>query len=283
MSKWLHFGRGGLTFGVACGLAMIAVTGQAARAGSGNVTIFITEDGLTPVSFDFTSALASPVNPGDMNHVTADAPGINLGALNTTLAGLNYDFQFDGLSANANAPGAGGLAELKMTGEVERTTTTGGDKTIQIDVSQNNYFTVKTLPGVLLNSATGNFTNAPGGNNQLSTSYFNSNNNQDDTGGIHTTTLNYVSTGTSPNAHPGPGEPGSSPPVVVPSTAAFSMTSRLVITLGQSGGANNPTDQFSISSTVQAVPEPASIALMGMGLPVVIVGLGWLRRRRAAA
>jgi hypothetical protein len=269
--------------GVACGLAVIAVTGQAARAGSGNVTIYITEDGLTPVSFDFTSPLANPITPGDMNHLLADASGINMGNLNTTLAGLGYDFQFDSLSANANAPGAGGLATLFMTGQIERTTTTGGDKTIQVDVSQNNYFTVATLAGVLRNSATGNFTNAPGGNNQLSTSYFNSNNNQDDTGGIHTTTLNYISTGLAPNAHPGIGEDVSSPPVDVPSTAAFSLTGRLVITLGQSTGVNNPTDQFSTSTTVQSIPEPASITLTGMGLPIVIVGLGWLRRRRAAA
>jgi hypothetical protein len=284
MSKWLHFCRKGLTFGVACGLAMLAVTGQAARAGSGNVTIFITEGALTPFSFDFTSPLANPITPGDMNHLLADASGINMGNLNTTLAGLGYDFQFDSLSANANAPGAGGLAKLIMSGQIERTTTTGGNKTIQIDVSQNNYSTTATLLGILNNAATGIFTNAPGGNNQLSTSYFNSNNNQDDTSGIHTTTLNYISTGLNPNAHPGPGEPGSSPPLGVPSTPDFSLTGRLNITLGQSTGADNPTDQFSMSTTVTtAVPEPASIALMGMGLAAVIVGLGRLRRRRAAA
>jgi hypothetical protein len=267
------------------GLAMLAFAGQAARAGNGNVTIYITEDGLTPISFDFTSPLANPITPGDRDHLLADANGPGMGNLNFTLAGLGYDFAFQTLSANSNLPGTGtGGANLFMTGQLVRTTAAGGDKTIQIDVSQNNYLT--NPASTLSNSATALFTNAPGGNNQLVTSYFNTNNSQNDTSGPHTTTLNYVSTGTGPNAHPGPGEPGSSS-VAVNSLPPFSLTGRLVITLGQLSNLNNPpTDQFSISSVVNdvsVVPEPASIALMGEGLTVVIVASGWLRRRRAAA
>jgi len=280
MSKWVRFCRRGLTFGVACGLAMIAFAGQASRAG--NVTIYITEGGLSPVAFDFTSPLANPVTPGDMNHVLADANGPGVGALNTTLAALGYDFQFQTLSANSNLPGTGpGGAQLFMTGQILRSTAAGGDKTIQIDVSQNDYFT--NPASTLINSATANFTNAPGGNSQLATSYFNTSNAQDDTSGPATTTLTYVSTGTGPNSHPGPGEQGTSS-VPVNSLPPFSLTGRLVITLGQLSDVNNPpTDQFTLSTAVASVPEPASIALMGGGLPVVFGVLGWLRRRGAAA
>lgn len=109
MSKWSRFCRRGLIFGVACGLAMIVFAGHAARAG--NVTIYISEDGLTPVTFDFTSGLASS---GDMNHLIADASP--MGALNTQLTSLGYDFNFNNLGATANAPGAGGLATLFLDG-----------------------------------------------------------------------------------------------------------------------------------------------------------------------
>jgi hypothetical protein len=206
-----------------------------------------------------------------------------MGNLNLTLAGLGYDFQFDSLSATSNLPGTGPLgAQVFMTGQIERTTSGGGDKTIQIDVSQNNFFT--NPAGTLHYSATALFTNTNAGNSQLGTGYFNSSNVQDDTTGPHTSTLNYVSTGPAANSHPGTGEQGSSS-VMVNSLPPFSLTGRLVITLGQLSDVNNaPTDQFGLSTTVTtAVPEPASITLTAMGLPVVIVALGWLRRRRAAA
>jgi len=283
MSKWLHSCRRGLTFGVAYGLAMLALAGQAARAG--NVTIYITEAGLAPVVFDFTSPLANPITPGDMNHVLADANGVGVGSLNTTLAGLGYDFQFQSLQANSNLPGTGPLgAQLFMTGDIIRSTAGGGDKTIQIDVSQNDFFT--NPAGTLHYSATALFTNTNAGNSQLGTGYFNTNNMQDDTTGPKTSTLNFVSTGPAANSHPGPGETGSSS-VDVNSSPPFSLTGRLVITLsgGLVLGENNPPhDQFGLSTTVTtAVPEPASIALLGGGLPVAIVMLSWLRRRRAAA
>jgi len=280
MSKWLCFCRKGLIFGVACGLAMIAFAGHAARAGSGNVTIFISETGKTSFDFDFTSALAAGV--GDMNHVLADTtPG---GALNSTLDALGYDFNFNLLGANANAPGAGGLATLFLTGVVFRTTP-GADATIRIDVSQDTYLANVGLAGKLTQAPSANYTSAPAGNNQLGTSYFNTSNMQNDTSGtFSSTSLTFTSTGVLPNSHPAPGEPGSSPPDDVPSTPAFSLTGRLDITLSGTGGLNPPTDQFTLSTAVASVvPEPASIALMGMGLPVVIVGLSWLRRRKAAA
>jgi len=257
---------------------MIVFAGHAARAG--NVTIYISEDGLTPVTFDFTSGLASS---GDMNHLIADASP--MGALNTQLTSLGYDFNFNNLGATANAPGAGGLATLFLTGDVFRTTG-GGAATLRIDVSQDTYLTNTTLPGMMIASPTANFTSAPAGNSQAATSYYDKNNTQDVTTGptvTPTATLTYFSTGTLPNGHPGLGEPVSTPLVDVPSTPAFALTGRLDITLSGSSGANPPTDLFTLSTAVQTVPEPASIALMGMGLPVVIVGLGWLRRRRAAA
>jgi hypothetical protein len=280
MSKWLRFCRKGLTFGVACGLAMIAFVGQTARAGPIQITLH--EAGKTDVLINLGSGLEGAGT--DFNHVNADT-----NALNTQLDTNGFDFHFNSLGAFANSPGVGGLSTLFLTGQLIRVTTSGGDKTIQIDASQNGYTTNAVLSGVLQNSATGNFTSAPAGNNQLSTSYYNTNNLLDNTTGANSsTTLTFTSTGPSPNAHPQGGEPGSSPPLSVPvAPSGFSLTSRAVITLSQDvsvpPGSAQPNDQFTISTTVQTVPEPASIALMGAGLPIAILGLGWLRRRKASA
>jgi len=269
MSKWLRFCRKGLIFGVACGLAMIAFAGQAARAG--NVTLTLTEDALPAVTIDFLSPLAQM--GGDMNHVTA-----NDAALNATLAGLGYNYSVFGLSAVANSPGLMGTATLFTTGLVQRSTP-GGAATLQIDGSQNDYATLATLPGHMSTTLTSNFTNTTAGDSQTSTSYFSSTNAQNDTTGPNAS-HNFVSTGPAPNGDT------ATPGIDVPSTPVFSLTNRGVFTLSgdTSGGQSPPTDQFTHSTVVSSViPEPASIAMMGMGLPVIIVGLGWLRRRRAAA
>ena len=266
MSNWLRFCRKGLFFGVACGLGMIAFAGQITRAGI--IEIDISESGtLGSVSVFLSSGLEGAGT--DSNHVTADVL-----ALNGTLNSLLYDFNFNALGALANSPGAGGQSFLDLTGQVYRTTATGGDKTIQIDASQNDYAMLGATTGDLHNFITGNFNNASAGNSQTGTSYFNTSNAPDDTAGaISTTPLVY---------HP-PGGSSSAPDIAVPTTPVFSLTDRIVVTLSAdtSGGVTPPTDQFTQTTTVSSIPEPMSLSLLAMGLPVVI--LRWLRRRRAAA
>lgn len=265
MSNWLHFCRKGLVFGVACGLGMIAFAGQITRAGI--IEIDISESGLTPVTVNLGSGLEGPGT--DSNHVTAAVL-----ALNSTLDGLGYDFHFNALGAVANSPGTGGQSFLDLTGQVFRTTATGGDKTIQIDASQNDYATLGSLTGNLHNFITANFHNASAGNSQTGTSYLNTSNVLNDTAGAISTT---------PVVFNPPGGSGSAPDIAVPTTPVFSLTDRIVVTLSAdvSGGVTPPFDQFTHHTAVISVPEPMSLALLVTGLPVVI--LRWLRRRRAAA
>jgi len=67
--------------------------------------------------------------------------------------------------------------------------------------------------------------------------------------------------------------------------AGYAITSKLVITMTGNGSAsNNSTDVFSNTTTLTAssIPEPASMVLFLTGMPLPLVVLGLLRRRRRA-
>jgi len=266
MTKWFDLFHRRLILAAACGLAMIALAGPSARAG--DVTIIVTEGALTPVVINLGSGLEGPGTTA--NNVTAD-----VAAVNAALTAAGYDFNFNALGAIANSPAAGIAATLLLTGQVFRTTT-GSNATITIDATQNDYTSLVAHPGVMTSFSTANFF-PNGGVSQVGSSYFGPTNVQDDTSGPHTT---------APTLFP-PGGSTMEPPIGVPQTPVFSLTNRVVITLNgdTSGGLNPPTDQFTHSTTVTAtvIPEPASVTMLGMGMPVAFMGLMWLRRRRATA
>jgi hypothetical protein len=243
---------------------MMALAGPSARAG--NVTIVVTESGVGSVSIFLGSGLDGP--GATSNNVTAD-----VAALNSTLTALGFDFNFNALGAIANSPAAGTNATLFLTGQVFRMTSTGGDKSIQIDATQNDYTSLSAMGGVLTSFSTANFFPAAGGISQVGTSYFAKSNTQDDTSGPNTTAPTFTP----------PGGSGHEPPINVPKTPVFSLTNRVVITLAAdtTSHSNPPIDQFTHSTTVTAIPEPASVTMLSMGMPVAFMGLMWLRRRRA--
>ncbi|WP_165229124.1 PEP-CTERM sorting domain-containing protein [Aquisphaera insulae] len=266
MSHHFTSRRSYLAIGLAAGLVGLALAGQPARAG--NISITISQGGLPSiqVGLDFGNFGAGTT----ANNVVADT-----GALNALLDAFGFDFNFNALGAISNSPASGVNATLLLTGQVFRTTAGGGDQTITIDASQNDYTTLASAPGTLTSFSTANF--VPGGGiSQIGTSYFATSNTQDDTSGLFTT---------APTLTP-PGGSATEPPLPVPSTPVFSLTNRVVITLpgDTTGGSSPPVDQFTHSTTVTAViPEPASVAMLGMGLPVAFMGLRWLRRRRVSA
>jgi len=264
MNRWFGLGRRSFFLAAAGTLAMVALAGQTARAG--NITITIMEAGRADVQVGLDFGLFGPGTTN--NNVVADT-----GALNATLAGLGYDFAFNALGAISNSPGSALGASLLLTGQVFRTTG-GGDATVTILASQNDYTTVAPGPGTLQSFSTANF--LPGGGvSQVGTSYFATSNAQNDTSGPSTT---------APTLFP-VGGGAFEPPLGVVSTPVFSLTNSVAITLGgdTTSGGNPPVDQFTHSTTVTVIPEPASVVMTGMAMPMAFASLVWLRRRRASA
>lgn len=259
MNRWFGLCRKNVILAMAGGLAMVVLAGQTARAG--NISMTVTEGANSvQIGLDFGN-----FGPGTTsNNVVADTQ-----AVNTALNAAGFDFNFNALGAISNSPASGTNATLLLTGQVFRTTSTGGDATITIQASQNDYTSLASAPGTLTSFASANF--VPGGGvSQTATSSLATSNNQYDVTGPSTSTVPIFP----------PGHTEFEPSLGVPSTPAFSLTNTVVITLGPdtTGGSNPPVDQFTHSTTLVSVPEPASVVMMGM--PMAFASLVWLRRRR---
>jgi hypothetical protein len=244
---------------VSLALGLIALLGLSApEARAGNVTISLTWSGGS-LAIDFTSPFAQLGGSANSVDVETDT-------LNAFLAGNKSNLMFTALEADSNNPGASSGADLHETGNVE-VSGAGGDTTMRIAASQSGFMSPSGA-GTLASSATANYSSAPTGS-QTSTSALDA---------TVAPTLTFISTGSGPNSHSSNtsvGATGSASGYTLGSTAFVSLT----------GSPTGGSDQLSITSkfTAVAVPEPASLVLMLTGLPLPLVVLGLLRRRRAAA
>jgi hypothetical protein len=73
----------------------------------------------------------------------------------------------------------------------------------------------------------------------------------------------------------------SSPVLVSPVASGYSLSDHQVISIA--GSPVGSTETFGGQTTVSAVPEPASLVMLLTGLPVPLVFMGLLRRRKAKA
>jgi hypothetical protein len=238
---------------LALGLAaLIGLSTSEARAG--NVTLTLSWTGGTTGAIDFTSPFAQLGS-------TADSLTIDTTVLNAFLGGNGSNLQFSTLSADSNNPGSAVGAVLRETGNVI-ISGAGGDNTISIVASQDGFMS-PSGSGALLQASSANFTGTI-----LST--------QDSSVALDGTT-------TSSPTFTGSGGFDTHAVAASGNAAGYTLTSTSNITL--SGLVTNSSDQFSNKAvfTAAAIPEPASIIMMLTGMPLPLVVLGLLRRRRAAA
>ena len=254
MTKAASFSRWGLLMGVACGLAMLPVANRAARAET--ISISIVANGST-INVDTLATGGSSTNYGTVDIVT----------LNTILAGDGSAYQFSALGGSSNSSGASTGGILSLTGGISIPAGITGSTSLTITETESGFTTPSGPSGTLTSSSSATFNDANTSNSHLADSSFNA-----------ITTPAYTVASTSimglPNS-PGNGASASIPSFATP----YTLTNFISFSLTPSSSLS-PTDGFSVSAKATAIPEPASVVTMLIGLPLPLVGLAWLRRRR---
>jgi len=239
--------------------ALMAVIGLAAgdaRAASISMTIDLS--GGPPILVDLFTVGGTATDYGT----------VNLALLNAALAARGSAYQFSALGGQSNFPGTSAQGQLSVSGGIQIVAGTGGDTFLKITETESG-FTAPTGPtGTLMSSSTGNFTNQASGAGHTASSSFNA---------TDTPTYSVLSSGLTPNPQGGTGSAA-----VAPVASLYELNN--VITFGLTPQAGlNVVDSFGVTATITAaVPEPASLVTMLMGIPFPLVVVGLLRRRALA-
>jgi hypothetical protein len=235
------------------------MTGQA-RAGNLTMTLTWTGGSLT---FDNTSATYAL--PGS----SLTKLDVNSPAVNSFLRAHGAGITFTALGASSNFPEGSPVPTLDEAGIADLATTTGATA-ITVATSQSGFTTpVSLLPGTLNSAQTAIFANLVAGSSLTSSSSFNA---------TDTPTLTSTSTGTRLQAY----SPSNSLSVG-PIASGFTLENTATITMTGSTPGAGTVNPFVVAATLQAVSEPASLIMMLTGLPLPLVMVVGLLRRRAAA
>jgi hypothetical protein len=252
--------------GLFLGLALSALIGLSATQAQAETIVMTVQVGGGPV-VDLTTF----GGVGTANGYTMDATAIaNLNAFLTT-SGSEYQFSSTGattLGGISNFPG-GTLGALALTGSI--ISNGPGNSVLTLVESEGGFTSPTGALGILASSSTGNFLNQAAGSGHTASSAFN---------GTSTPTYSVLSVGGTVG---GVTTRVSTP--VAPVTTLYTLTNTITFGLTPGNAANPVADGFNVVSAIgaAAVPEPASLVMMLTGIPVPMVMLGWLRRRRRAA
>jgi len=233
-------------------LALSAIMGlMGSQAQAGPISLSVDLNGVVI----FTATSVAP------DQAVTVAPGV----INAALAAHGSAYRFTGLSAQSNYTGAA-IGSLQTTFQLN----TGGTGTtaavLSIDTTQSGFLSPTGPGGTLISTAGGSYNTANGALSYTS-----------DFQGANSPTLVFPIAGTDSFSN----TTGTIPIGTIPS--GYQLSNHFLISLaqapnvflGSTGG---------VVVTASAVPEPASIVtlLTGMPLPLVVV-LGLIRRRRSAA
>jgi len=237
---------------------VLALAAAEARAASLTLTITESAGGASVQILDNTALDLDP---------TVGVIDVNTPGLNPLLA----NYSFTALGATSNAPGSSEQAALTQDGTARLLF--GRTGSITITASDVDYNLPTGAGGTLNSSASDTFTNATAGNSHSFTSWFNPSNTLNATDVPSPTVTLLATTTPNPNSHS-----GDAAPTPVTLTAPYGLTNSAVITLTGGTSARPAQIQFTGSTTISAIPEPASLALMLTAVPVTLFGA--LRRRK---
>jgi hypothetical protein len=256
------------------------------KAGTFEITVSVL-DVTTNTLFAF-----APVTDGSTNDTNPSTSMIDVtGAFSTASSGVSLT----GLHADFSSGAAMQQSALNLLGIAEVGGANGSgltDTYLVTIMATNTGFAIPTTgPAILGQSTVSTFTNTTGaaGDGTTLNAYYDPAN-----------ATNSITAFTSPGqsiSEPSNvgGTPLSPPALTSPSTTTiataayktpFSLTDVVTLTITGNGSGTIPaTNQFEASATIKAaaIPEPASIVMFLTGMPVPLVILGILRRRKALA
>jgi hypothetical protein len=268
-------------------LALIAVIGFAAGdCRAETITLTVSWSGHV---FTATGTAGIYVGPGSGPAGAQQILNINVGALNSDLAGFGSAYSFSNMGVQTNWPGtstsAGGFL---LTAGTLAVGTTGTAGLIKVTATEGGYTTPSASLGVVLATVhQANFTGTTAGTDGGSPtpSYQSGTGSFTDSGGppltVTSATLVMPSNGMLPDGHT-TSDTKTLGPFVTPYTLTTESDFNLVPRVAAPG-----SDGFSAQVSVITVPEPASMVMFLTSMPVPFVIVGWLglrgRRRVAAA
>jgi len=224
---------------------------MANRAEAGSITLSIDLGGTVLVSEVSTA-------PDQTVEFTAS----DIASANADLIAAGSAYRLSGLSANSNFTG-GATGFLQITGQVSIGAVGNTTLALSLDATQGGFLAPVGPSGTATTSSSANYAGSATG----TTTYTG-----DFQGAVLPSPITFSGTGSSTSAPVGIGS--------VPS--GYSLSSHYVLNLGDvqtaSVGVVGTT-----TVTAAAVPEPASIVMLLTGLPMPLVFMGLLRRRKAKA
>lgn len=251
--------------GVFLALGLTALLGLTAReAGAETITMTISTNGHT-ISVTGSSLVSS---------ATSTSFQVNTTNLNTLLASDGSAYQFSALGANSNWSGTtGALGGYLSTGGnlTVLTSGTGVTGALTITTTENGFTAPTGDNGTLKSTQNAGFNNTAAGDNSTYQSSFN---------GTALTSETVTSSGPVTN------NPSSSVTDTIGTVASgYTLGNMLTFNLTKDTTAQAADNGFQGTANVFAssVPEPASIVMMLTGLPLPLVVVGLLRRRRRTA
>jgi hypothetical protein len=249
--------------GVLCGVGLLAFGVGGARAG--DLSMVVTESGGPSIPIADNGAFDS--NP-DIGVINVNTSILNLFLVNSA---------FTSLGASSNSPGfAHGL--LLVNGGV-KAVSSSVPASVSIQVTDINYVLPAGTSGVLSSSTSDTFINAPNGNTQKFTSWFNSSDGM--FGMEHSSPVLTLTSASPPDPNSHSADAASTPVSLV---APYSLTNEVDITLSGGSLGDEAQVQFSgvtsiAAGAVPAIPEPATLTMLGV-TGVYLCGWRWLKRKR---
>jgi len=243
-------------------LGLAALTGfMASEAQAETLTLSVYAGTNTTVAPIYTVTGTSPTA------VTA-----NTGILNSDLAGAGFGaYSFTNLGGSSNNPGDNTVGSFILTsGNLTVTSGGSGEGTAITVVLSEGGFTLPASSSSLLDRAQSNVAGASM-SSQMSTGTF-----TDATSTTVSTPLITLGTTGGDMTHT-----SSLGTYVTPFTLESQTTLAMTAASASGPGSNGFSQKVTVGAS--AVPEPASLVLMLTGMPLPLVVLGLIRRRRAAA